>query len=149
MNDNKIINLAEPTARKDAATAGYVANFTSHLNNVKLTKAGDTMTGNLDMDQNKITNVSSPTDETDVVNKQYVDSLVERKHDVSIHALGRYIIIPDEDGIKTYFSVRARKNVDLDSDKLVEVKNGNLFNADPTKLESLIALRFYSTQVKI
>ena len=40
----------------------------------------------------------------------------------------------EEDVTKTYFSVRAKKNVDLDSGKLVEVKNGETFNVRPIQI---------------
>ena len=117
MGGKKIVELGDPTEEQDAATAGYVSGFVSRLNNIKVNKDGDTMTGPLNMSQEKITNVGLPTDEKDVVTKEYVDSLVRK---VSLHTVGRYIVFPnEEDGTKTYFSVRAKKNVDLDSDKLI------------------------------
>ena len=123
MKEKTIINLGEPRARHHAATAGYVTNYVSHLNNVKLEKAGDSMSGTLDMDHNKITNVGAPTDETDVTNKQYVDNLIQHEHDTKPYDLGRYIVFPHDDGTKVYFSVRGRKNIDLDRGKLVEIKH--------------------------
>ena len=67
--------------------------------------------------------------------KEYVDALIQHEHEVALHAVGRYIVLPNkEDGTKTYFSVRAKKNVDLDSGRLVEVKNGETFNARPTQI---------------
>ena len=128
MGGNKIINLRTPRNREDAATAGYVTNYVSHLNNIKLDKSGGTMSGNLDMDHNKIVNVGVPTDETDVVNKQYVDAMIQHEHDITPHALGRYIVYPLEDGTKTYFSVRAKKNVDFDEGKILEIKNAVIHN---------------------
>ena len=133
MGDKKITNLADPTDEQDAATARYVSNYASHLNDIKLDKAGGTLTGEISMSGSKITNVEVPTENNDAATKAYVDSLVQHEHDVSLHNVGRYIVMPDEeDGTKTYFSVRAEKNVDLDLNKLVEVKaegqNGEAFN---------------------
>jgi len=135
MQSHKIINLGTPSRRHHAATAGYVSNYISYLNTHKFDKAGGVMTGNVDMDNNKVINVGTPTDETDVVNKQYVDSLVQHEHDTRPYDLGRYIVFPHDSGSKTYFSVRARKNIDLDSDKLVEVKH-NIKNASENEINN-------------
>ena len=122
MGGMKITSLAEPTEDQDAATARYVSQYVSHLNNVKVSKDGDTMTGSLDMSGEKITRVGDPTDNKDAVTKEYVDALIQ--HVISLHGLGRYIILLNKkDGTKTYFSVRAKKNVDLDNGKLVEISS--------------------------
>jgi hypothetical protein len=42
----------------------------------KVDKAGDTMTGNLDMSLNNITNLAAPTNNDDAANKLYVDNSV-------------------------------------------------------------------------
>lgn len=44
---------------------------------LKVSKAGDSMTGALGMGGNKITNVATPDDDTDVANKLYVDSVAQ------------------------------------------------------------------------
>ena len=135
MGGKKITSLAEPTEDQDAATARYVSQYVSHLNNIKVNKDGDTMTGPLDMSGEKITRVGDPTDNKDAVTKEYVDSLIQHEHELALHAVGRYIVLPnEEDGTKTYFSVRAKKNVDLDSGKLVEVKNGQTLNVRPIQI---------------
>jgi len=76
----------------------------------------------------KITNVRKPTDTKDVATKEYVDGLTQR-----VHAVGRYVVISkEEDGMKTYFSVRAKKNVDLNGRLRVELKNAeNEFFLNP------------------
>ncbi len=43
--------------------------------NTKVSKSGDTMSGNLDMGNNRIISVANPTDPTDAANKEYVDSV--------------------------------------------------------------------------
>ncbi len=71
--------------------------------------------------------------------KKYVDSLIQHEHDVALHNVGRYIVMPnEEDGTKTYFSVRAEKNVDLDENKLVEIKaegqNNQVFHSNVNQI---------------
>ena len=135
MGGKKITSLAEPTEIADAVTKGYADRFHQYLNDRKLDKSGGTLTGSLDMSGEKITRVGDPTDDKDAVTKEYVDAQIQHEHDVALHAVGRYIVLPnEEDGTKTYFSVRAKKNVDLDSGRLVEVKNGEIFNARPTQI---------------
>ena len=146
MGDKKITSLAEPTENSDAVTKGYADRFHQYLNDRKVSKSGDTMTGSLDMSGEKITRVGDPTDNKDAatkeyvdnkdaVTKEYVDALIQHEHEVSLHSVGRYIVLPNKkDGTKKYFSLRAKKNVDLDSGKLVEVKNGETFNARPTQI---------------
>ena len=146
MGGKKITSLAEPTENSDAVTKGYADRFHQHLNDRKLDKSGGTLTGSLDMSGEKITRVGDPTDNKDAVTKEYVDnkdavtkeyvdSQIQHEHDVALNAVGRYIVLPnEEDGTKTYFSVRAKKNVDLDSGRLVEVKIGEMLNARPTQI---------------
>ena len=135
MGGKKITSLAEPTENSDAVTKGYSDRFHQYLNDRKLDKSGGTLTGSLDMSGEKITRVGDPTDNKDAVTKEYVDSQIQHEHDVALHAVGRYIVLPnEEDGTKTYFSVRAKKNVDLDSGRLVEVKNGETLNARPIQI---------------
>ena len=108
MGGNKIVNLKNPVAHTDAATAGWVDSFTSHLNNSKVEWSGGTMTGDLSMGNHKLTDVANPENDGDAVNKQYVDAAV-KQFDVDIpYNLGRYIVFPLGE-TKTYFSVRAKK----------------------------------------
>lgn len=63
--------LSSFTNDADFATNAYV----DQQDNLKVSKDGDTMSGNLDMGQNAITNVDLPVSQSDVANKFYVDSL--------------------------------------------------------------------------
>ena len=135
MGDKKITSLAESTENSDAVTKGFADRFHQYLNDRKVSKSGDTMTGSLDMSGEKITSVGDPTDNKDAVTKEYVDALIQHEHKVSLHSVGRYIVLQnEEDGTKTYFSVRAKKNVNLDDGRLVEVKNGQTFNVRPIQI---------------
>lgn len=59
-------------------SSGEQLTFTdwNNLLNDFIQKAGDTMTGILNMNNNKITNLATPTIANDAVNKQYVDTAV-------------------------------------------------------------------------
>lgn len=64
-----------PFATQSALTNGL---------NGKVSKSGDSMSGNLNMSStNKVINSASPTDNGDLVNKNYADSLVNFKGDYS------------------------------------------------------------------
>jgi len=69
---SKITNLAYPSDFADAANKGYVDNQDS----LKVSKSGDTMSGNLSMGNFRVTNLSSPAVGTDAVNKTYVDDAI-------------------------------------------------------------------------
>ena len=79
MDNNKITDLATPTADTDASTKKYVDDQDTALQtriNAKLSKWGDTMTGELDMNDNKITDLATPTNNTDAATKKYVDDQI-------------------------------------------------------------------------
>jgi hypothetical protein len=65
-----IVGVADPTNDQDVATKKYV----DTKGNLNVAKAGDTMTGNLDMNGWRVTSVSDPTVIGDVANKRYVDA---------------------------------------------------------------------------
>ena len=74
-----------------------------------------------------------------VVTKAYVDQAAKHEHGLNVQAIGRYIVWYDEAEEKhIYYSVRAKKNVDLESGKLIEMKNGNRNEEEitHTRLES-------------
>lgn len=128
MSGHKITNLKTPTTDDDATTFGIVKNYFLSLQRSKVNWAGGAMTGTLNMGTHKITNVGNPENDNDVTSKQYVDEKTKR---VTFSKLGRYVVVEGEN--KTYFSVRAKKNIDLDNELQVELKNltgnnGKVFN---------------------
>ena len=135
MGGKKITGLMDPTEPQDAATMGSVTSLTSWLNDRKVSKDGDSMTGELAMSGNRVTGLGTPTDNEDAVTKEYVDQQIGHEHDTSLHVLGRFMVWMNEDGTH-YVSIRAKKNIDLEGDKLVEIKNGmnNTFNARPMQI---------------
>ena len=72
MNTHKITNLAEPIEPEDAATRGYIKNFTR--NNFLRLDGTNNMEGDLNADNHKIINLSDPVDDGDVINKSYLES---------------------------------------------------------------------------
>jgi len=81
--NKKIINVSDPTANQDATTKNYVD---TEINNeetariagdaLKVSKSGDTMSGDLAMGGNKVTGLGAPTSGADGATKTYVDDAV-------------------------------------------------------------------------
>ena len=72
MNTHKITNLSEPIEPQDAATRGYIKNFTR--NNFLKLDGTNNMEADLNVNNNKIINLSDPVDDGDVINKSYFES---------------------------------------------------------------------------
>ena len=73
------------------------------------------------------------------------DLVVAKKHEHSLNmrAIGRYIVWYDEADEKyIYYSVRPRKNIDIDTGKFIEIKNGikiqqsDIFELTHTRLDT-------------
>ena len=66
--------------------------------------------------------IFGPDDDENVVStKKYAG---QHKHSLNVQAIGRYIVWYDEaEEKRIYYSVRARKNIDLDTGRLIEIKN--------------------------
>ena len=76
MNDGKIWDLASGTLDTNAVNKKYVDDQDAKLQtriNLKVSKWGDSLTGELDMNSKKITDLGRPTNNTDAANKKYVD----------------------------------------------------------------------------
>jgi len=72
LGGNKLTNLADAIDPSDAVA---YQQLTGGLG-LKVNKAGDTMSGNLDMDGNTVTGLAMPVSGTDAANKNYVDNKI-------------------------------------------------------------------------
>jgi len=70
LNSYGITNVKDTANAQDAATKNYV----DTNDNLRIFKAGDTMSGTLNMNNNSITNVKDPQNNGYAVNKSYVDA---------------------------------------------------------------------------
>ena len=77
MNNHKLVNLSEPTEVQDAATRGYVKNFTR--NNFLKIDGTNNMEGDLNVNNHNIINLSDPVDDGDVITKSYLESTTFRR----------------------------------------------------------------------
>ena len=94
------INISFETASNAAATTYNDQNY--------INVEGDTLQGDLDLNNHKITNVGSPSDDKDCVPKGYVDNLGIRhisENDIILETQGNFIIKnPVSNGIKLYIN---------------------------------------------
>ncbi len=75
------------TASTNASNAVITANAASAAVASKLNKAGDSMTGALDMGGNKVIGVGAPTNADDVATKSYVDGFVSQTANIANSAV--------------------------------------------------------------
>ena len=88
--------------------------------------------------------IFGPEDEKNVVStNKYPDH--RHEHGLNVQAIGRYIVWYNEAEEKyIYYSVRSRKNVDIDTGRLIEIKNGN--KIESSEETSLIHTRLDSSK---
>lgn len=119
---SKITNLAYPSAFADAANKGYVDNQDA----LKVSKSGDTMSGDLNMGTNRITSLSSPALFNDAATKQYVDDTVAAGVGTVEYPVGNYGLVDSAgaiDAFGVFISIEAYDHMDP-SGSLVSIDHG-------------------------
>ena len=90
MSNQRITNLPNPNEPNDAVSKSYVTSqidakdvttkkYIDDHDALKVNKAGDIMTGVLNMNNQRITNLPNPSEPNDAVNKSYVTSQIDTR----------------------------------------------------------------------
>ena len=112
MKNHRITNVKEPRGDEpaDVATVEFVDRLVNNRS------------GPLDLGTHRITNLGVPEEGGDAVNKQYVHRIIQQSRP---YDLGRYLVFPNLDDTKSYFSVDSKRNINLDDDTVFRLFNGN------------------------
>ena len=122
VNNGRIGGLAYPTVDSDATHKLYVDN----QDNLKLNKAGGTMTGAIDMGFNRVTSLSDPALADDAATKKYVDDTVAAGVGTVEYPSGDYGSVDSAgaiDAFGIFISIEAYDHMDP-SGSLVTIEHG-------------------------
>ena len=143
MNDNKIKNVGDPLAAKDACNKRYVDVVGSNY----LKKDGtSSMGGNLKMEDHRIIHLADPVNIQDAANKKYVDNKIKESEEGSIE------VVQQENVFKKVMDDDEFKEDDNDIHKVgVRNKNFHLVNKKTYefKIDYDSSLGYYSTRLSI
>ena len=99
MNQNDLFEIPAPKYGSSAANKNYVDGEISKITTVDtnqfVLKAGDVMTGDLNMNNHLITNVKQPMSDTDVATKGYIDNTLAESHLTSSHQSNEFKYVDD------------------------------------------------------
>ena len=143
MNDNRIKNVGDPFAAKDACNKRYVDVVGSNY----LQKDGtSSMGGNLKMQDHRIIYLADPVNIQDAANKKYVDNKIKESEEGSIE------VVQQENVFKKVMDDDEFKEDDSDIHKVgVQNKNFHLVNKKTYefKIDYDSSLGYYSTRLSI
>ena len=143
MNDNRIKNVGDPFAAKDACNKRYVDVVGSNY----LQKDGtSSMGGNLKMQDHRIIYLADPVNIQDAANKKYVDNKIKESEEGSIE------VVQQENVFKKVMDDDEFKEDDNDIHKVgVQNKNFHLVNKKTYefKIDYDSSLGYYSTRLSI
>ena len=143
MNDNRIKNVGDPFAAKDACNKRYVDVVGSNY----LQKDGtSSMGGNLKMQDHRIIYLADPVNIQDAANKKYVDNKIKESEEGSIE------VVQQENVFKKVMDDDEFKEDDSDIHKVgVRNKNFHLVNKKTYefKIDYDSSLGYYSTRLSI
>ena len=143
MNDNRIKNVGDPFAAKDASNKRYVDIVGSNY----LKKDGtSSMGGNLKMEDHRIIHLADPVNIQDAANKKYVDNKIKESEEGSIE------VVQQENVFKKVMDDDEFKEDDSDIHKVgVRNKNFHLVNKKTYefKIDYDSSLGYYSTRLSI
>jgi hypothetical protein len=114
--NQKLKNLTDPADAQDAATKNYVDTNDA----LKVTKAGDSMSGALAMGSNKITGLATPTDTSDASTKDYVDAKVSQVSTGASSPPNKYVFTGTAGANTTYSVTGAEVNGDTAYDVSID-----------------------------
>jgi hypothetical protein len=104
ISETNLIKVRGSQINENLSSYNNDANFTTTTDlDDKVDKAGDTMSGDLNMEGNKVVNIPTPTQNNDAVNKSYADSLVNFRGTYSTDTAIKNISSPS-DGDYAYLS---------------------------------------------
>lgn len=134
VNNNRLVDLAEPVDAQDAATKNYVD--TKSLNDFD----GSLVTGPVDINGNLLTGVSNPLSASDSANKNYVDSAISgvTTGTGSPPSFSKFT----GDGSETEFALTFTANVTSSSAMLVSVAGAVIDPDDYTIVGASNLIRF-------
>ena len=109
INQNDLFEIPAPKHGSSAVNKNYVdgeiSKITTADTNQFVLKAGDVMTGDLNMNNNLITNMKQPMSDTDVATKGYIDNTLAESHLTSSHQSNVFKYLDDPNDTSSEYNI--------------------------------------------